>query len=211
MPIGPTITDGDVMEITAIGELQGSTILNVFHYKVTLTTPPTDNFTFMNNALTEWRTLMWTGVGKWQALVTSDYVLESVRAQIVYPVRRFYISQFVGDAGTDLAPTVPSDTHIELALRTAGVGRGLTGNKKFTGLALSDLSGAFWSNAAQADWDTFAPNILTAITPEILNPLNRLVPIVWSRKRAADRREIVAAESRPEVRVEPSRRAFRGI
>jgi hypothetical protein len=209
--IGPLLDNADVVEATFVGSFQGSTILNVWHFNAQLDVALVDSGAWFDGLLNALQQDYWQGAGMMKSLVSTDYTLLEIRAQVVWPTRRFYLKKAINEQGTKIGAAMPSDTHLEVALRTNAVGRGKTGNKKFTGLVAAEFLGPVWLPATVAAWQAFGDEMLFTIQPLIADANKVAVPIVWSRKRSADRRNIIATTAREEVRVEPSRRLFQGI
>lgn len=200
-----------VVELTAFSTYQNQTVMNVFHYHNALAAIPLpDGDNELQNLMSKFESTVWDDIANgWRMKVSSGFVLQALRAQVVTPGRQYYQQLTVNEAGALLGISIPSDTNITLSLRTAGAIRGMTGNKKFTGLELSSISGNAFTNPTITSWQPVGTLIRTTLT-DIANA-DRWVPIVWSRLRPSDRRLIVGGTVQQEVRVLRRRQKGLGV
>jgi len=206
-----SIEVGDVVEVTLIGGLQCQTVLNVFHYVYDGLASLTDGPTNMAAMLTDfWGSIVDLAGTGLKTLVTSEMGFHSARGQVVHPSRKPYIEITPGVVtGSDVPPTIPSNTNITIDLRTLAVGRGLTGNHRFTGLPLAAVDGNLFDPAVVVSWQAFAPHLLETLQDAALTDVFK--PIVWSPRRPLDRRPVFDFTVQPQVRVSRSRTYGKGV
>lgn len=206
------LANDDVIELTMSGKYQGSTIINSFHYKWAggfLANPLGSDE--VQNLLQQFETRVWEAVvGGIRSRLTNEFRLDRLLAQIVWPVRKHYLEWNVANPlGSAVPPGVPSDTNITISLRTERVGRGRTGNKKITGMPLATFDGAQFTSGERIAWTVATARLLD--TQPDLAGIQNWIPIVWSRRRAADRARVIGATVRPEIRVLRRREQGKGV
>lgn len=195
------ILPNDLAELTMIGSYQGETILNVFHYQYYNTVNQPDGVAELSNLMTRFDADVWGFplLGIRQRL-TNGYTLNTLKAQIVHPTRRFYKSQVPTEsAGAIQGGGIPSNTNITITQRTTGAFRGAAGNKKFTALPLTTVNGNVFSAPTVSEWNATCAVLLNTFA--CLNPPGVWVPVVWSPKRPTERRGILEIYPNEEVRV----------
>lgn len=205
------LNNNDVCEVTMVSEYQGQQVRNVWHYQASFTfTTFDDGPTAVGILLTQFDSeIINPAANKLQALVVPAFACRGYRGQVVYPIRKPYISRpDLFWTGSNVSVTgIPSDTNITVDLRTLSVGRGLTGNKKFTGLPLSAITANEFTAGTVTDWGTVGTRFANPIL-DVANNIN-WYPLVWSPRRPTDRRQVWNTTTQPEVRV--LRRRQKGI
>lgn len=204
------VATNDCIQVTVFSRYQGQRVLNVFHYVYT-GPPRSDGFTLFQSLLSNFQLLVIQYPTKaWFHLVTTDFVFEFVQAQTVHPTRQPYVQlDLLALIGTLAVPSIPSDTNITVSLRTLVIGRGKTGNKKFTGLSTSSFDGNVFTGPTLVDWQQFSGCLKNPLQDDTAT--DAFFPIVWSRRLATQRRQVFGTNARPEVRVLRSREAGKGV
>lgn len=206
-----TITTNDIVEVTMFGELQGSNILNVFHYVYTGSGVIAANYiTELQAVIQSFRVEVWAAAANpLRDRFSTDYNLKAIRAQPVAPTRQFYVETQVNQPGTIAQVAAPADDQLTISYQTDRARRGATGNKRFTGLPTSQLDGGDWSLASQAAWELTKVKLLSLL--DGAGAADSYRPTVWSPKRPGDRANVIGLVVRPQVRVTYSRTKGRGI
>lgn len=203
-----TLAANSVVEITMRGTYQGSSVLNVFHYYNTTNAIVANGDAELLAMISNFRLLVWNpggGAGVKDRLVDS-FTLDYIQAQQVAPTRQYYQYTAIGETGARAEPGIPSDTNITLSFRTARALQGTTGSKHFTGLSITDMSAAVWTNATILNWVSQGSNMRVTLAGGAITA--SWDPIVWSPRRSTDRALIVGGNVQQEVRV-MRRRQFR--
>lgn len=205
------ISTNDVLELTMFGELQGSNILNVFHYVYTGTGVTAANYVAeLQQVIQAFRAEVYAAAANpVRDRLSTDYNLRAIRAQVVSPQRTFYVEVQQNLPGTIASVSAPADDQVTISYQTDRARRGATGNKRFCGIPTTQLDGGEWSLASRAAWELTKVKLLSALDGTAAADLYR--PTVWSPKRPGDRAVIVGLVVRPEVRVTYSRTKGRGI
>lgn len=205
------VNQGDIVELVQFGSYQGQTVLNVFHYAYGLADTPNYDAELANLLLKFDQNVWNPALSPWKALVVSDYAVQWWRAQRVNPARDYYIQRTPAgpELGNLVTPGIPSDTNLTISLRTLGIVRGMTGNKKITGVPASVITANLFTPGTVASYQAMAENMKAVLGNLAGNPA--WGPMVWSPARPTDRRSIVAVTARSEVRVLRRRQYGKGV
>lgn len=202
MPVTYTVSDGDVLEVTAFCSYQGVTVIHVFHYVVREAAPDTDGNQLVLDYLNRWKTVVWSSLPDGlQNRVNSNFQLQRLRGQIVNPTRHYFNEIVVNEFGNNAVPGNPVDTDLVVDFRTNEIGRGKTGRKFFTGLFQNQINASQWAAGALVNWQATGELMNFNILRNIPILTDFVTPIIWSRKRPLDRRAIVAVACLPDIRV----------
>lgn len=204
------VVDGDVLELTLQSQYQGQQVRNVFHYRAVITGGPvSDGPAELADLGTLFNSQVVNPVGDpWSAKLVDTYLMINERLQIVHPIRKPYIDD-VADAwaGAFATQGMPSDTNLTISLRTLVVGRGLTGNKKLTGMPVATVDGNEFTAGMIESAQLFGNRMTETITST--STLIVWQPIVWSPGDPFARRDVWDAVAQTEVRV--LRRRQKGV
>lgn len=200
-----------VVEITMLCNYQSSRVMNVFHYYNSMATIPeadgVSELTSLGGKFTE--AVLVAATGGLLARLVESFEIPSLRLQVVAPTRQYYMTHVIGVAGSQVDDGIPSDTNMTITLRPMAVGKGLSGNKKITGLPISTLEGPFFTTDAVTGMNTSGDKMRLKIEDSV--GAERWVPIIWSPTKPADRRGITITEANNEVRVLRRRQVRLGI
>jgi hypothetical protein len=202
----PNLLVDDIVEATFKATYQGSTILNVFHFKVTATAGTTDYDTTMSALGTTLIGKYWSAANLWRTMVVPTYILNYVRLQRIRPFRAYYIDSPVNQAGAEDMDGIPSNLAAVIVVRSELTTRGKSGSKHLTGMSRNELEPDVWSNAMFASLaalgQEFREEVLTAA------PVVTYKPVIYDRLQntAAN---IVGVTVIPEVRI--MRRRTKGV
>lgn len=193
------------------GLYQGQIILNVFHYNNVSGAPYVNGDAELSNLITKFHDRVWDPpiIDGIRDFMSTGYMLQYITAQQVHPARQYYNYIPYNEAGLVAGDGVPSDTNLTVSFRTARALRGSTGNKKFTGMALTTLNGNAWTNAIIASFDSLQGQFMAALFDVALAPSWN--PTVWSPQRPLDRTTLVGTIARDQVRVLRRRQLRLGI
>lgn len=180
-----------VVELTLQSYYQNQLILNVFHYVNATDNIPSGSgdgeLAFLGETFFE--TLITDPATGLQLNVVESFNWQYARMQVVAPTRGYYITYTNSITGALAVPGIPSNTHLTVAYRTDAAGRGKTGNKKFTGFAASTITQNFFNEPIVTFMAEWAANSEAQLDDSTGAP--RWQPIIWSPRRATDRRRIV--------------------
>lgn len=207
----PAIANTNIVEATFFGTLQNQTVLNVFHYQYSgpgiVAADYAANLAALGLGI---KASIWGhAVNGFKNFVSNEYALLKIRTQLVAPVRGYYVDTAVNEAGGVASPSMPVNDAITLSLTTDRAIQGGTGSKRFAGLpTVGHLQGK-WTVAAQGNWASVGTQIL--LSQNGIGVLDVFFPIVWSKKRSADRSTVLSVTVRPEVRTQHRRTVGLGI
>ncbi len=172
MPI-PDLASNTVALVSLVGNLNSQRIISTFHYRLSSSpTPGTEYIDYLDKLFAGLDTAG-ALIPKYLACLTSDYTLERVRIQPVYPTRQRYVQYPLLASGTFGTPVVDKTPNQNLAasvkrvtnfIGSSGVGRVQmpTPNNQTSGGFLVDVNG--YVTALQDFGNTFLDDIVT-VTP----------------------------------------------
>jgi hypothetical protein len=206
-----TISTGDVIELTCIGSYLSQTILNVFHYKYSGPLIGTGDYAGeLGFLIQNFHDLVWDfGAGSWRSNVSQNFTLKSIRAQKVQPTREYYQQTNYADIGQQVGTDMPANVALGISFFTDRAFRGASGSKRFAGLISDQLNGGLVKPATQVLWTPAANAMTLVISGGALTHL--YAPTIWSRKRAADRSNILSFVVRDTARTQHRRTVGLGI
>lgn len=208
----PSISPGNIVEVTTFGSYDQQAILNVFHYRyVGVTTiSDADYATNLTSLGTDFKDKVWNPVANsWRSRVVDLFSIQRIRVQLVYPTRGYYQDVPVNQGGISEEPGVPPDFALTMSFRTDRAFRGATGSKRFTGCISSQYTLGSWKDDYLALWALSAPNFLLTLQGNDITRLFR--PTIWSPKRPGDNVTILGTLVQRTVRTQHRRQVGLGI
>lgn len=200
---------GDIVECTIVGRQYGEATLNILHYKYT-NVAPTTNGPAALLLLAEWQEGDATAVGQQMTTqLSSNWTLESIRCQVIYPTRRAYVPYPVGTPGSLVSTALPANTQASITKRTTVAGRGRTGRMEVPGIPLTWIDGGNLNATGLANVGEIAgkiPNVANLATGT-----QTWVPVIFQRATPASSPQIISAEAQTTVRVARRRTVRVGI
>lgn len=206
------LASNDVVELTVKATYQSQVVLNVWHYAYfnpSVTIP--DGTAEVDDLCSQFDSLFYqSAVFGILPQSVVGYSINEMKAQVVHPVRQHFITHNPAtSAGQVAGEGIPSNTDLVIAIRTDVAGRGKSGNKRFTAIPITHMTGNTFDAVTVGFWQTLANHFGDAFTA--LTAPGIWKPIVWSKRRALDRRGMVGTIARNEVRIDRSRTKGIGI
>lgn len=205
------IANGDICQVTIWCTYQSSKILNVLHYEAVVPGGLADGLPEVQSLLEKIRTTAINpAVGnKWRDWTVDQYRFNYSIGQIIYPTRRFYVSDQIELSGTLPGDGCPSNVGATASLQSSKVGRGRSGSKHFTGLDNADVAGG----SLNAITRTNIQDTVDKLTTDIISadPSLTWKPRIWSNSHPGDINEIVSSYVWPEPRIMRRRTLHVGI
>lgn len=202
----PTIPAGAVIEISLLGRLNAQRVLNVFHYAISAEVPSAQYVAFMDGLQTNFEDVV---AAPLLVVLSSQYMLEAIRLQVVWPTRLAYREYSVMTAGAKPGVALPANSSVSVQLRTETAGKGGVGRKQVSGLPAGGVTeGELNGNGmtemvtATSAWDADL-DLAGPYTGDI-------VPIVWTRGTGINTKRINQVIVKSEVRTQRTRTVGKG-
>ena len=212
MPDFPVV-NGDLCQLTMFATYQASKILNVWHYEAVITGGGTvaDGPAEMTNIMSKFETTVWNPAAgtTWPEWTVQTMVFDYLQAQIIDPIRRYYMLRVLGQSGDIAGGGVPSNVGATVSFQSNTVGRGRTGSKHFTGLLNADVAGG---NIAVGLYtkigDTSQKSVANIAGTD---PSLTWQARIWSNAHPTERSKVVSQYTNPNVRIMRRRTLHVGI
>lgn len=210
MPDFP-VNNGDIAAVTIWATYQASKILNVFHYEAIVPGGEPDGPGEVQNLAQEFvANVVDPAAGtRWLDWTVPGYIFNYAVAQIVYPIRRYYLDTDISEPGIEVGDGCPSNAGATALLRSNKVGRGRSGSKHFTGMANLTLA----NGQVQAGLKTQIEETLDKALANIPGVAAGLTwePRIWNAAKPGDINRIISRYVYPEVRIMRRRTLHLGI
>lgn len=208
-PLYPT-SPGDILEVTARATLFGQTVLFTSHYRFDNTSPAADGPFTVTTALNEWNAVAGQ-LGFLESLQTPDITYNEIKAQIVYPTRRPYISQApAAVAGTRAGDCKQPNDALFINKQSAVAARGRHGGWHVGAPPAADIAGGFFTPAYINAANT-AAIVLAGPLAALLVGDHLWTPVIWSPQQPTTPSVILAARAQETVRTMHRRTVGLGI
>lgn len=181
VPAWPNIAAGMIISASTRGTQNGQRIINTSHYIVD--TGPTVGVP-VNTALNALNTKLQAG-GGWpaelRAVTGSDFDLDFVRLQVIYPTRLPFIDFVFTPPGPADLPCLPANCAVSIERRGLGTTRHDVGRMQVPGVPVE------WVNDGRitvGNLDNYGPlaNALTDVIADGVGVDSIVVPILWDAK-----------------------------
>jgi len=205
------INNADIAQVTVWATYQSSKILNVFHYEAVVPGGEPDGpGEIAALALKFVQAVVDPAAGtKWIDWVVPEYHFDYAIAQIVYPLRRYYLDSDINLDGIEVGPGCPSNIGATTLLRSNKVGRGRSGSKHWTGMANITLDAGVVQLGLRTQINETVDKALANI-PGIAGGLT-WEPRIWNASKPADINRIISKYTYPETRIMRRRTLHLGI
>lgn len=176
------LTDGAILEVTLVGDLNGSTSLNILHYRAEGVTGSPD---FTSQAQEFFDSLNALGglLERYKDCISDDWFSREVRLQLISPVRYSYQTFLWTGTGTEAQPALPPNDSIMLIKRNVLTGRRNRGSLHLPGVPVTFVAEGRITTAASLVVNNLGDVMVEAITGVATppNPAHLFVPVIFNK------------------------------
>lgn len=203
------LNTGEIVSITFMGRLFGQRVMNVLHYRVTASsTDPT-----YEGAAYKLAAAMQVGTASpglsMLAAQGPEYRLESIRCQLVHPVRERYVEYPVNNSGTNAGNCTSPNVSAVIIKKAAAITRHGLGTFHLPGIPETGYVAGALTGAYTTLMTTIAAKLLNDVTP-VLEVLT-VQPVLWTPADGIVYFPLVTAYVIPTLRIMRRRTVGLGI
>lgn len=204
------INGGDILQLTHWQKLDGQTLLNIMHYRISgsLVTIA-DGATALSDFLTGYAASGTSVYGKIKACQATSVAHEKITAQIIWPVRRPFVVKDTGDSGARVGTAMPTGCAACITKRQDVAGRGKTGRMEVGGYLVTDVEDSQITNTLADLLIELAESMEAKLS--LGAQTNVLIPAIYNKAQPANTGDIDTTSINYTVRYLTRRTVGRGI
>lgn len=200
---------GQVYMVTSFGRLNGQTIINTFHYRLTEVATVPLTVWEMYEALMEDLSAPDDLFDKLLDAVSTSFVQEKVRVQLLYPTRRMFRDFDGNGGGTRVGTALPQNVAASIGRKGDGIGRTGIGRVQIAGLIESDNNAGNLSAGAITVLQPLANQIGTSLALDGGGGLAD--PVIFSSPPQGNPNYVVISQTQVQNTVRVMRRRTVGL
>lgn len=195
----PDMAAGMIVQLRLEYKLYGQIDLNVLHWRVTSAAAGKEMFDFLRNKVLEEAIDADMLVDGFLPNMSQDCKVQSVYAQVIYPVRYRAVRVVIARPGLQAFDAGTNNIALSVTKQGAVAGRGKTGRIQIPGLAQKWLIDGYWDGAVVAQLNDHCEFWLTNNWTPVGGGVT-MKPCLW-RPQNASTNDIIAVQGQDTVRT----------